>query len=96
MSKIKRSFEKGERVNPNSVHFYVRKGEEGDLELFDKLIIKDPYLLKIKREGGLRSSTNLRSLMIMRLVKLYNKSHVQLDDVEVDEINKTRETAMEE
>jgi len=94
MSKIKRSFEKGERVNPNSVHFYVRKGEVEDLELFDKLIIKDPYLLRLKREGLLRNCNNLRSIMIMRLVKLYNKSHVQVDEVE--EIAKVEETEVEE
>lgn len=75
MPREKRTFEKSERTNPNTFITYVRKGEEGDLAMFDKLILQDPYLIKLKREGKLRSNRGYRSVIIMRMVRIYNRTH---------------------
>lgn len=76
----KRIFEKSERQNPNTVIVYVRKEDTEELAMFDRLILQDPYLLKLKRDGEIKSNRGFRSVIIMRLIKLYNKSHIQREE----------------
>ncbi len=80
MPREKRSFEKSARMNPNTFITYVRKGEEEDLAMFDRLILQDPYLVKLKKEGNLSSSRGFRSVMIMRMVRIYNKTHTYREE----------------
>lgn len=88
--KEKKIFNTQDRSNPNTFIVYIRKEDLEDIQLFDKLIQTDKYILELKSQGKL-SVRGIRSILIMRLVKLYNKSRMKNINEVIEEKAKVSE-----